>query len=135
MNCLTPSAHLEPLVSRNLSYERLTFALKLYCGRGRRFTVRDVSKGAGVPERAIECAMYQPHQAEFRPIRFEYLMSLNKFLGASFVSHYLEPSGLGAFDLMDQAPLPHVLVSADTQEDVSEERKRLIRRLAELEGV
>jgi hypothetical protein len=34
-----------------------------------------------------------------------------------------------------QPPLPHVLVSADTQEDVSEERKRLIRRLAELEGV
>jgi hypothetical protein len=34
-----------------------------------------------------------------------------------------------------QIPLPKVLASAEPQEDVSEERKRLIRRLAELEGV
>lgn len=124
------------LVSRNLGYERLAFALRLHCGRGRRFTVRDVSEGAGVPERAIECAMYQPHQAEFRPIRLEYLLSLNKFLGAAFASIYLETSGLGAFELMDgEPPLPKMLASAPVKESPEDERKRLIRRLAELEDV
>jgi hypothetical protein len=34
-----------------------------------------------------------------------------------------------------QPPLPRVLASAPTQEDEAEERKRLIRRLAELDGV
>jgi hypothetical protein len=136
MNCLAPSAHFEPLISRNLSYERLTFALKLHCGRGRRYSVRDLSQATGVPERAIECAMYQPHQAEFRPMRLEYLLSLCSFLGASFASALLEPCGLGAFELMDgQIPLPKVLATADQGGDAAEERKRLIRRLAELEGV
>jgi hypothetical protein len=34
-----------------------------------------------------------------------------------------------------QPPLPRVLASVDPQEDINEERRRLIRRLAELEGV
>jgi hypothetical protein len=131
MNCLAPAADLEPLVSRNLSYERLTFALKLFCGRGRRYSVNELSRGSGVPERAIECAMYQPHQAEFRPIRFEYLLSLNRFLGAPFVSHYLELSGLGAFELMDEQPLPSILTadSAKPAETPREKVERLQREL------
>jgi hypothetical protein len=130
------AAYLEPLISRNLCYERLASALKLHVGRGRRYTVRELSEGAGVPERSIECALYQPHQAEFRPLRLEYVLSLYKFLGASFASHYLELSGLGAFELMDaQPPLPRVLDSAAIQETPEDERKRLIRRLAELEDV
>jgi hypothetical protein len=131
MNCLAPAAHLDPLVSRNLGYERLTFALKLYCGRGRRFTVREVAQGSGVPERAIECAMYQPHQAEFRPIRLEYLLSLNKFLGAAFASVYLEPSGLGAFELMDAQPLPSVL-NADSAKPAETPREKVERLQTEL---
>jgi hypothetical protein len=131
MNCLAPAAQFEPLISRNSGYERLTFALKLFCGRGRRFTVSDVSKGAGVPERAIECAMYQPHQAEFRPIRFEYLLSLNKFLGAAFVSAYLEVAGLGAFELMGEQPLPSVL-NADSAKPAETPREKVERLQREL---
>jgi hypothetical protein len=136
MNCLPSAADFEPLISRNLSYERLGAAINLFCGRGRRFTVQELAKGTGVPERAIECAKYQPHQAEFRPLRFDYLLSLSKFLGAQFVSHYLEPSGLGAFELMDgQQPLDGVLTSASPVETTEEKRRRLIRELAALEDV
>jgi hypothetical protein len=125
----------EPLVSRNAAREKIRDALRLYVGRGRRFSVKDLSSGAGVPARAIEAAMCFVDDENYRPLTTENLLSIGKFLGASFVSHYLELAGLGAFELMDgQIPLPKVLTSAETV-DVSEERKRLIRRLAELEGV
>lgn len=126
------AAYLQPLVSRNVGYERLAFALRLYCGRGRRYSVGEVSEGAGVPERAIECAMYQPHQAEFRPLRLEYLLSLNKFLGAAFVAVCLEPCGIGAFDLMNaQPPLPSVL-NADSAKPAETPRERVERLQIEL---
>lgn len=130
------SADFGGLVSRNVGYERLAFALRLHCGRGRLYSIHDLSTATGVPSRAIECAMHPCGRGEFRPLRFEYLLSLSKFLGAAFTSQYLELAGLGAFELMDgQIPLPKVLTSADTQESVEQERSRLIRRLAELEDV
>jgi hypothetical protein len=125
------AAYLEPLISRNLCYERLASALKLHVGRGRRYTVRELSEGAGVPERSIECALYQPHQAEFRPLRLEYVLSLYKFLGASFASHYLEVAGLGAFELMDEQPLPSVL-NADSAKPAETPREKVERLQIEL---
>jgi hypothetical protein len=127
---------LEPLVSRNAAREKIRAALRLYCGRGRRFSVKELSEGAGVPERAIEAAMCFIDDENYRPLALENLLSIATFLKAPFVSIYLELAGLGAFELMDgQPPLPGVLARADADEDVAEERKRLIRRLAELEGV
>jgi hypothetical protein len=127
---------LEPLVSRNAAREKIRDALRLHVGRGRRYSVKELSSGAGVPTRAIEAAMCFIDDENYRPLSLENLLSIAKFLGATFVSHYLELSGLGAFELMDaQPPLPRVLASAPSQEDEAEERKRLIRRLAELDGV
>jgi hypothetical protein len=127
---------LEPLVSRSVAREKIRAALRLYCGRGRRHSVKELSEGAGVPERAIEAAMCFIEDENYRPLALENLLSIAKFLKAPFVSIYLELAGLGAFELMDgQPPLPGVLASADAQEDVAEERRRLILRLAELEGV
>jgi hypothetical protein len=126
----------EPLISRNAAREKIRDALRLHVGRGRRYSVKELSSGAGVPTRAIEAAMCFIDDENYRPLSLENLLSVAKFLGATFVSHYLELSGLGAFELMDaQPPLPRVLASAPTQEDEAEERKRLIRRLAELDGV
>lgn len=135
MNCHTPSANIELLVSRNSVRERMRGALRLYVGRGRRYSVKELSNGTGVADRLIESAMCEVDSPDFRPLSQEALASIAKFLGAQFASHYLELSGLGAFELMDgQIPLPKVLTTADT-EGPSEERKELIRRLAELEGV
>jgi hypothetical protein len=127
---------LELLISRNSIRERQRNALRLYIGRGRRFSVTEASQGSGVPERQIEAAMCFIEDENYRPLSLENVASLAKFLGASFASHYLELSGLGAFSLMEgQPPLPHVLTSAAPAVDVADERRRLIRRLAELEGV
>lgn len=127
---------LEPLVSRSAAREKIRAALRLYVGRGRRFSVVELSQGAGVAERTIEAAMAPIEDENYRPLALENLLSIATFLKAPFVSHYLELAGLGAFELMDgQPPLPRVLASATVSEDITEERKRLIRRLAELEGV
>lgn len=127
---------LEPLVSRNAAREKVRDALRLFVGRSRRYSVVELSKGAGVPTRIIEAAMAPINDENYRPLALENMLSIAKFLGASFVSHYLDLCGLGAFELMDgQPPLPHVLARADPDENAVEERRRLIRRLAELERV
>lgn len=135
-NCESRRENPEPLVSRNAIREAIREALKLYVGRGRRYTVKQLSNGAGIKDRVIECAMYEVDDLEYRPLSLEALASITKFLNAPFASAYLDLAGLGAFELADgQIPLPKVLSSAEPAVDVSEERRRLIRRLAELEGV
>lgn len=136
MNAVTVSADVSLLVSRNSIRETIRDALRLFVGRGRRYSVKELSNGTGVADRLIESAMCDPDNPDYRPLSQEALASITKFLGASFASTYLELSGLGAFELMDgQPPLPKVLTPSPAAEDASEERKRLIRRLAELEGV
>jgi hypothetical protein len=133
-----PDARSPLLVSRNCLGEKLRDALHLHVGRGRRYSVRELSDATGVPERCIEAAKCQPDDPEYRPLKVEDLASLAKFLGAPFASAFLEPCGLGAFELNDQPPLPKVFEKADVivaHETPEEERKRLILRLAELEGV
>jgi hypothetical protein len=136
VTCLAPSANNSLLVSRNAVREKVRDALKLYVGRGRRYSVKELSNGSGVPDRMIESAMCEPDDPEYRPLTLENLSSIAKFLGAPFASVYLELSGLGAFELMDgQPPLPRVLAHAEMPESPADERKRLIRRLAEIEEV
>jgi hypothetical protein len=136
MNCLAPSAEFEGIVPRNSLRERMRSALHLFAGRGRRYSVIELGIGADVNPKHIERAMRPVDAPDHRPLKHEELASVAKFLGAQFASIYMELSGLGAFELADgQPPLPKVLSSAPAQEDASEERKRLIRRLAELEGV
>lgn len=130
------SADFSPLVSRNAIREKIRDALRLFVGRGRRYSVKELSNGTGVADRVIECAMCEVDNEDYRPLSHEALASIAKFLGAPFASVYLELSGLGAFELMDgQIPLPKVLATADAAESPAEERKRIIRRLAELEDV
>ena len=135
MNCLATSANVLLLVSRTAVREKLRDALRLYVGRGRRYSVKELSNGTGVPDRVIECAMCDPDSEDYRPLKLEDLASLSSFLGAPFVSAFLELAGLGAFELSGQIPLPSVLATADTNETKEEKRKRLIRELAALEGV
>lgn len=135
------SEEFEPLVSYNTVCERQRHALRLFVGRGKRFSAKDMGAGAGVSEKRIHAATRPVTADDYRLLRHEELASIAKFLtgegvGATFVSAMIEPCGLGAFELMDgQPPLPHVLASAETKFDVEEERRRLIRRLAELEGL
>lgn len=131
----------EPLVPREEAREKLRKSLSLYVGRGRRYRVDELSAGSGVPKRSIQAALAPIGDENYRPLTLENLASIAKFLLADglavpFISAYLELAGLGAFELMDgQIPLPKVLASADANECPADERRRLVRRLAELDGV
>ena len=135
MNCLASSADFSLIVSRTAVREKLRDALRLYVGRGRRYSVKELSNATGVPDRCIEAAKCDPDDPDYRPLTLENLASLSSFLGAPFASAFLELAGMGAFELSGQIPLPSVLATADTNETKEEKRKRLIRELAALEGV
>lgn len=129
---------LKPLVSRNAGREALKDALELYVGyRGarRRYTMEQLEEAAGVKRRVIECVMEGADSAEYRKIEIGDLLSLCAFLGQPFINAWLELSGFGAFELSGQQPLPCVLATPDTLETPEQERKRLIARLAEMEGL
>jgi hypothetical protein len=55
--CADEAHNAELLVSRSAAREKVRDALRLYVGRGRRFSVKQLSEGAGVQARAVEAAM------------------------------------------------------------------------------
>jgi hypothetical protein len=83
------SAGIEPLVSRNAHFEAVSKALSVFVGRGCRHSYKDVQRGAGIPERMIECYRHHPNHSDWRPIKPEELASLYRFLGPEFTSTYL----------------------------------------------
>lgn len=111
------------LVSRNDLGEAVAAALCLYVGRGRRYSVKQLSNGTGVPDRQIECAKIDPNGRQgddWRPLKFEEFFSLAKFLGEGFTSEVLRLSGQGAYTLPeDDLPGPSELVR-DCAEDTAE---------------
>lgn len=119
----SPSANESLLVSRMELGKAVANALCLYVGRGRRYTVKQLTKATGVPARLIECAKLDPEgrQAEdWRPLKPEELVSISCFLGEAFASEWLRPAKLGAFALPDEdIPLPGELV-AECADDTAE---------------
>ena len=110
------SANFVPLVSREQAWNKFSSALRLYVGRGRRYSVKQLANGAGVKDRVIECAMYASDNIDFRPMPFEAQMSIALFLGADFTNEWIVVAGQGAFELPDEDPNPGA-VAADNSDD------------------
>jgi len=110
------SADFSPLVSRSAAREAFARALRLYVGRRRRYSVKQLSNGAGVKDRVIECAMCDPDNAEYREPEMAAMLSIAKFLGATFTTEWLDPTRQAAFDLPDD-DLPPGQIAADNAED------------------
>jgi hypothetical protein len=132
------SEEIELLVSYNTICERQRHALRLFVGRGKRFSTEEMSLGSGVKEKRIHAAIRPVCADDYRLLRHEELASITKFLtgeglGAAFFSALVEPCGLGAFELSGQPPLPKVLAKADAAETIPEKRRRLLRELQALE--
>lgn len=112
------------LVSRERSANAIKAALRLYVGRGRHYSVKQLSNATGVKDRVIECAMTDPESIDWRPLPVEALLSIASFLGAEFTSEWLSLSVQGAFDLPDDGDLPPGQIAADSSEDATEIVKR-----------
>jgi len=110
---------LSPLVSRNAAGSAISAALRLYVGRGRRYSVKQLANGTGTKDRVIECAMADPDSTDWRPAPPEALLSWAAFLGADFTSEWLREAGQGAFDLPDDEPEPGDLAIESTEDSAT----------------
>lgn len=107
------SADFSTLVSRNAAREKFTKALRLYVGRGRFYSVKQLSNGTGIPDRLIEAAMASPDSEEYREPNLDAILSLSAFLGPEFTSEWLAPAGQGAFDVPEgDEPTDRIAVDA-----------------------
>lgn len=79
-------------------------ALRLFIGRGKRYSVKQASNGSGVKDRMIECAMAGPDNTDWRPLPTGALQSLMAFLGPDFISEWLTPTTFAAHN---PAPVDH----------------------------
>lgn len=110
------SANITPLVSREQVGNEVGKALRLFVGRGRRYSVKQLSNGTGVKDRVIECAMCDAGSIDYRPLALEALISIARFLGSDFTNEWLGLACQGAFDLPDHEPDPGEL-AADNSDD------------------
>ena len=86
------------LVSREHAENAFGDALRLFVGRGRRYSVKQLSNGTGVKDRAIECAMCPSGSPDFRRLDMGQQLSIMSFLGPLFTSEWLVHVGQVAFD-------------------------------------
>lgn len=113
------SANFPLLVSRDRAGSAIRSALRLYIGRGRQFSVKQVSNATGVKDRVLECAMCEPDSTDFRPLPIEALLSISTFLGAPFTTEWLMLANQGAFDLPDGEDTPPGALAANCCDDTS----------------
>lgn len=114
------SAGLVPLVSRNAQGEALSKALRLFVGRGCRYSYKEVERGSGVSARMIECYRHSPEHEDWRPVKPEELASLFRFLGEEFTTAWLEQvAQQGAYWLPTTDDTPPGALAADACEDAA----------------
>ena len=114
------SVNIGPIVSRSLAREQFGAALRLFIGRGKRYSVKQASNGSGVADRMIEAFMANPESGDYRKPDLEEIISLSSFLGEVFTTEWLKLAKQGAFALPDDdLPSPGELV-ADCANDTAE---------------
>jgi hypothetical protein len=111
------SADFPLLVSRNAAREAVGEALRLFVGRGKRFSVKQLANGTGVKDRVIECAMARPDDPDCRPLKICELLSIASFLGPVFTSEIIKLAMQGAFTLPDTDDTPPGEIAADNSDD------------------
>jgi hypothetical protein len=74
------SANLSPLISRSAANTVFRDAVRLFVGRGKRYTTKQVEIGTGIAARMIESFMAPVDSTDFRKPDFEEVLSLASFL-------------------------------------------------------
>ena len=118
-----PSAGEGTLVSRSAAGLALSQSLRLFVGRGRRYSYKEVQRGAGISARMLECYRQEPDHEDWRPIKPEELASLYLFLGPEFTTDYLERvAKQGAYWIPEGEGAKH-----DIAADLSESAAKVVR--------
>lgn len=77
------------LVSREQARNAEGDALRLFVGRGRRYSVKELSNATGVPDWQINAAMIPGNHPDNRALPPESRQSICKFLGPAFTNKWL----------------------------------------------
>ncbi len=117
------SADFSPLVSRSAASEHFRDALRLFVGRGRRYSVKQLANGSGVHPRMIESYMAPVDSQEWRRPHLEELLSLASFLGPVFTSEWLRLAHQGAFELPEEDPEPGEIVTENAEDNAEVTRR------------
>ncbi len=110
------SANMPLLISRSAANEAFRDALRLFVGRGRQYSVKQLSKGTGISDRMIESFMAQVGSTDYRKPDIEELMTLQLFLGPDFTTEMQTPTHQGAYWLPEADPTPPGEMAADLTE-------------------
>ncbi|MCW2405061.1 hypothetical protein M2336_001690 [Sphingobium sp. B1D7B] len=114
-------------VSRTAAFTRFAETLRLYVGRGGRFSYKELERKSGVPARMIEAYRYEPDHEEWRAAPLEHVLSLIAALGPEFASDMLALADQGAFWLPDDGDPNPGEFAAETSENTTE----IVRRAAD----
>ena len=127
MNVRTSSADNDPLVSRSAANETFRNAIRLFVGRGKRYSVKQVSNGTGIKDRMIESFMAQVDSSDWRKPDLEEVLSIASFIGPDFTCELIALCQQGAFWLPDdEDPNP-----GDMALGASEDTTEILRRAAD----
>src|SRR6478736_9735590 len=96
------SADFGLLISRSAANSVFREAVRLFVGRGKRFSCKQVEIGTGIKARMVECFMAPVDSTEFRKPDLEEVLTLCSFFGSAFTSALIEPARQAAFDLPDE---------------------------------
>lgn len=77
------------LVSREQARNAEGDALRLFVGRGRRYSVKELANATGVPDWQINAAMVNGGHPDNRPLPPEARISIALFLGVAFTNKWL----------------------------------------------
>jgi hypothetical protein len=116
MQARSNSANLSLLVSRSAANAVFRDAVRLFVGRGKRYSCKQVEIGTGIAARMIESFMAPVDSTDFRKPDLEEVLSLASFLGCEFTTELIAPAQQAAFDLPDEE-LPPGQIAADNAED------------------
>lgn len=94
------AAELRPLVSHEQVENAFHAALNMFVGRGRRHSASEVSIGAGIHRRTLDCYRGYPiGHPDHRPLDNGQKFSLAMYVGADLTSAWVSFMGQGAFNL------------------------------------
>ena len=116
---LDQSANLPPLISRERGHDAVRDALRLFIGRGRRYSVKQVSNATGVKDRVIQCAMTASEDPECRPMHISDLLSIATFLGPEFTTEWLVLAQQAAVALPNSDEPDPGQLAADVADDTA----------------
>lgn len=99
------AAELSLLVSHEQLNNAFWRAIRMFVGRGKRHKAADVSIGAGVHRRTLDCyRQFEIGHPDHRPLDYDQKFSIASFIGADLTSQWIKFMGQTAHDLPDGGP-------------------------------